>query len=292
MEQLPSIEAVASAKEETLYKLWEGLGYYSRVRNIQKGARYILEKHGGKVPESEQELLQVPGLGPYTANAILCFAMKKRAYPVDANVIRVLARIYKYQERVDTSAGKNFIRDKLVEWVPENDPHLVAEGLIEFGQKICAKIPACNSCFLRNQCSGREKALQLPIKKTPPKITKLKREVAICIKQERVFLFKEQSGGIMEGLWQFPYGDIGFTNRKHVAKTFAPIVHGFTRFHVTLFPIVLLDQVVEIEQKGEWIALKDIPKLSFSSGHRKIAQMITEKKFIDSLLHTSVNSPT
>lgn len=293
MDTLPTVEAVATAPEEELLKLWEGLGYYSRVRNIHKAAKYIVKKWSGSIPSSVEQLLTVPGLGPYTANAIVCFAYKKKASPLDANIIRVLARVTGYEERVDTAKGKKHLEKQLELWVPEKDPHLVAEGLIEFGQKVCTKAPNCNTCPLRHECLGKSKVGTIPKKKPPKEAVFLEREIAVVVSGRGVWVYKESQGKVMHGLWQFPYGERGFCKKKPFTKYFVgemnPIKHTFTNHRVTLYPRVFVSEEKAPFALGKWIPLDEIATYTFSSGHRTIAHMLANKKFMDSL-HRSLLS--
>lgn len=278
MEALPSIQAVAEADEDELIKLWEGLGYYSRVRNIHKAAKHIVSYHGGNMPSTEELLFKIPGLGPYTVAAIQCFGFRKRALPIDANVIRVLSRIHRFTERGDTAFGKKKMQELASYWIPEKDPHIVAEGLIEFGQKVCGKNPRCHTCPLRRHCLGKDIAETLPVKKPPKEKVYLCREVILLLCKEKVWVFKEERKGVMQGLWQFPY-DFDIVSHSLLCKADLQkkgaaerVRHGFTHHTVDLFPtLFFIDEEIPLPY-GAWYGVDALHTLPFSSGHRTIAR--------------------
>lgn len=278
MEELPTLHHVAEAEEETLIKLWEGLGYYSRVRNIHKAAKVVVSEYKGELPSSYEALMKIPGLGPYTASAILSFGFGKRAFPIDANVERVLSRIYGFTERIDTAIGKNAIRAFAKDWIPENDPGVAAESLIEFGQKICTKTPLCSTCFLRKQCRGRGIADTLPRKKEGKKRVFLSRSVCVLLSGEKVWLFKEEGKGVMHGLMQFPYDvDVKELTAKckaalHLKGNLNRVRHGFTHHTVDLFPqLFFVDEPFDLPY-GAWYGRSALVTQAFSAGHRTIAR--------------------
>ena len=139
MKKFPTISALAAAQCEDVIKTWEGLGYYSRARNLHKGAQTIVSNYNGKLPKTRNELLAIKGLGLYTANAILAFAFKKKAAPVDGNVRRVLARYDGVYESIDKTKVQKEIQSRAEKLLPERQSYLISEALIELGALICKK---------------------------------------------------------------------------------------------------------------------------------------------------------
>jgi len=275
IEAFPTIHDVAAADESVMIKLWEGLGYYSRVRNIHKGAKWLVEHNKGVLPSSYEELIQIPGLGPYTASAVLCFGFGIRALPIDANVERVLARFHGFFERVDTARGKLAIRGFAESWIPEDRPEVVAEGIIEFGQKVCKKVPLCSTCILRKGCKGRGDAEVLPMKKKPKERVYLQRQVVVLVCNEKVWLYKEERDGVMKGLMQFPYDvDVKKVCKAdlHYQGEMKTIRHGFTHHTVDLLPhLFFVDEACNLPY-GAWYGRSALQTHAFSSGHRTIAR--------------------
>ena len=139
MNRFPTLRHLAKATLDEVIKEWEGLGYYSRARNLHEGARYVLEKHEGILPETREELQKIKGLGPYTIGAIRSFAFHHKAAAVDGNVIRVLARYFKIEDDIAKPKTIQMIRDRAEAILPEIEPWIVAEALIELGATLCTK---------------------------------------------------------------------------------------------------------------------------------------------------------
>ena len=142
----PSIEKLAQAEEEEVIFAWEGLGYYARARSIHRGAKYLLKHHGGELPNSEEALLKIPGVGPYTLSAILNFAFERRSALIDGNVLRVLSRFYAIDDPIDLQKTKNKIKAALELILPEERPWIISEAIMELGATVCQK--SRNACFV------------------------------------------------------------------------------------------------------------------------------------------------
>lgn len=260
MAAMPTVESVAGAQEEELIKLWEGLGYYSRVRNIHKAARRIVE-HG--FPETVEELIQLPGFGPYTAQAVASFAFGKKGIPFDANVERILGRYYAVKDR------------KALRSLPlEATPH-IAEGIIEFGQKVCGKTPQCHICPLRKGCAGKRDPLAYPEKKKSREPVFIEKEILVLLCKDKVWLYMD-TGRLMKGLLQFPHDEQPFIDRCKAALhlEMPDVKHTFTHHRVTLKPKVFLIDEEVLLPYGSWYEKDALVKRSFPSGHRTIARVI------------------
>lgn len=286
MEVFPTLEVLANASEAFVMKQWEGLGYYKRARNLRLGAIYVMENYQGVIPDSLDKLLKINGLGPYTANAILSFAFQRRAPALDGNVMRVLARLLSFEKEV--LAARKELEKKLIEFLPEKDPHIAMEALIELGATLCRKEPKCEICPLNNCCQAHHKreVHRFPIKKGGPEITPLFRMVA-CIECKGAWLLRRGSKGkVMEGLYEYPYIDCSDDNPqpsyyiKQIEEELgiplelvAPLPrqkHHFTRYLAHLFPF-LIRASIPIQVDGyEWVIQEKIPSLPFSAGHRRI----------------------
>ncbi len=269
----PTISDLALAQEEDVLKAWEGLGYYSRARNLHKGAKYVKEHFGGNLPSSLELLRKIPGIGPYTAGAILSFAFKQKAVAVDANVARVLCRYFAIKN------SKNLDQILLKELdVPR--PYEIMEGLIEMGALICQKAPKCLQCPINSKCLAylNRETHEYPSKKILKKVEELSRDVFVILCGDKVLLFQEKKK-LMEGLWHFPYLEKGrdFTliEKRYIAEL-TPIKHQFTRYRSILYPKVWqTDKKIELPGY-EWVSKEDMKSLAFPSGHRSLKDWLVE----------------
>lgn len=207
LQQLPDIHALAGAPEGQLFKLWEGLGYYSRVRNLQKAARVIEREYGGRFPEQYKDIRALPGIGPYTAGAIasICFNQPRAA--VDGNVLRIITRITENPAPIDRAETKSGIAAQLEKVYPKNDCGKFTQALMELGATVCTpKSPKCTSCpaggFCRAYAAGS--VLQYPVK--PPKREKRTEERTVFLLQcaGSFALTKRTQSTLLSGLWQLP----------------------------------------------------------------------------------------
>ena len=278
MAVFPSIKSLAESSIDEVIKLWEGLGYYSRARNLHKAAQYVMEHHGGELPDTKEELIRIVGLGPYTVGAILSFAFHKRAPAVDGNVIRVLSRYMGLEEDVSLGSVKAKIWEYAEKILPQEDPWVVTEALIEIGSTVCMRTPKCFLCPLQSGCVGLSKgnADLLPIKGKKQKIETLHRQVAVIIFQDYVLLRKGQEKEVMRDLYEFPYFEMGAEISAVLGialkfqETLSQVKHSFTRFRATLYPSVWEVVTKEALLGFEWKRIAEVSSLPFSSGHRKI----------------------
>mgnify|MGYP003633646069 CR=1 FL=1 len=206
LRKFPDWESLASAQEEEILKAWEGLGYYNRARNLQKAAKVICQDYEGVVPRDVDLLQSLPGVGRYTAGAVMSFAFNQRAPIVDGNVVRVLARLFAYGEPVDTPKSSRLIWEWADQLTPVGGARDYNSAIMELGQRICVRsAPACESCPVSNWCRGRRDGIEssLPRKKAKAAVTRLKERVGIAVRAGRVFLVKEASRR-RKGLWRLP----------------------------------------------------------------------------------------
>ncbi len=278
----PTVAALADSSLEQVLKCWEGLGYYSRARNLHRGARFLVEKFGGIFPTQAEEIAMIPGIGPYTTGAILSFAFHQKAAAVDGNVLRLLSRFLACEEPIDSTVGRNKLQTYAEELLPDEEPWLVSEGLIELGALICTKKPLCLACPLKNECLAFRHHLQdeLPKKRRGQGTTELIRQVAVITCQNRFAVQKGEKGKIMEDLYQFPFLEersaLAITEKferawgckLHYKKALLPQRHSFTRYRAQLFPHFL--EALEASEKMIWKEIDELAKLPFSSGHKRI----------------------
>ncbi len=207
-EELPTIADLAACKEEKLLKLWEGLGYYNRVRNMQKAAVAVMTNYGGNLPCTYEELLKLPGIGSYTAGAIASIAFGIPVPAVDGNVLRVIARITANHGDITTPQTKQKITAQLQEIMPQATAGDFNQSLMELGATVCVPNgkPKCLVCAVQNHCKAFAQGItaQLPVK-APKKARRIEEKtVLLLLSEHAVALEKRQSKQVLAGLWQFP----------------------------------------------------------------------------------------
>lgn len=208
LQRLPNIQALADCPEEELLKLWEGLGYYNRVRNLQKAAKVMVEEYGGEFPRTWEQVRSLPGIGDYTAGAICSIAFDQPTPAVDGNVLRVLSRITDDHRDVTQNAVKQDFTEQLRQVYPQGRCGDFTQSLMELGAIVCLPngMPLCDKCPVREMCLGYERNtfLELPVK--PPKKARRKEQRTILILscQGKYALQKRPDKGLLAGLWEFP----------------------------------------------------------------------------------------
>ena len=208
MEELPTVEALAECPPERLNKLWEGLGYYSRVRNMQKAAQTICRDFGGVIPSDPKDLLSLAGIGSYTAGAIASFAYGVPAPAVDGNVLRVLSRVLCDDRNILDPQVKREYESLIEAAIPKRRAGDYNQALIELGATLCGpnSAPRCDECPLRGFCEGHqlERQNELPVreKKKPRRVEE--RTVLLICDGKNVLLTRRPDTGLLAGLYEFP----------------------------------------------------------------------------------------
>jgi A/G-specific adenine glycosylase len=207
LKRFPTVQALARAPLADVLGQWKGLGYYSRARNLHRAASQIVERHGGKLPHTAAELLELPGFGRYTAGAVASIAFGEAAPIVDGNVARVLSRVHAIDAPVGDKAREASLWALAAELVQGDRPGELNEALMELGATVCTpKAPLCLLCPASAHCraleQGRVEALP------PPKVRaerkRLRLSVAVCRKADRVLLARRPEAGLFGGLWELP----------------------------------------------------------------------------------------
>lgn len=208
LEELPTITHLAEAPEDQILKLWEGLGYYNRVRNMQKAAQVILTEHGGEMPGDFEKIRSLPGIGSYTAGAIASIAFGIRRPAVDGNVLRVLSRLMASQEDILKQSVKRRMEEQVERIIPGERPGDFNQSLIELGALVCVPNgpPRCGECPLKELCKAREQGIQetLPRKTPPRKRKKEERTVLVLVSANKAVLRKRPEKGLLAGLYELP----------------------------------------------------------------------------------------
>lgn len=207
LENFPDIEAFANASEEKVLKLWQGLGYYSRGRNMLYTAKYVMEYHQGNFPTAYRDLIKLKGVGGYTAAAISSFSSNEKKAVLDGNVYRVLARYFGIEEPINSTAGQKLFANLAQELIEEQEPAIYNQAMMEFGALHCKpKIPKCGECPIQLDCTAlRENKVDLlPIKLKKLKVKKRWFNYFVGINDNEILTKQRQPGDVWQHLYDFP----------------------------------------------------------------------------------------
>ena len=208
MEEVPTVADLAELSEERLMKLWQGLGYYNRARNLQKAARQVMEKFGGRFPDNYEDIRSLAGVGDYTAGAIASIAFGLPVPAVDGNVLRVVSRINGDESDITLAATKQRIQRQVADIIPKGEAGRFNQGLMELGATVCLPngAPLCERCPAKDFCRARleERTGQLPVKTAKKERVIEERTVFLIFHDAQVALRRRSSKGLLAGLWEFP----------------------------------------------------------------------------------------
>lgn len=263
LERFPDVGALAAADEAEVLRLWEGLGYYSRARNLHKAARVVVDQYDGEFPREVAQIEALPGVGRYTAGAVASFAFDAPAPAVDANIARVLARLFDFRERIDTTGGSAQLWEWAAALVPVDGARAWNSALMELGQALCkAKSVGCERCPVSAWCQSVA-PLELPVKKARAKVTAVDEHVLVVRRRGEILLHQE-SGRRRKGLWKLP---------ERAAEEIAHLSHcatetyAITRYKVTMY---LYEQGDAETREGErWHRLNEVHDLPMPSPYRR-----------------------
>ncbi|TLS48983.1 A/G-specific adenine glycosylase [Paenibacillus antri] len=206
----PTVDALAKAPEEKVLKAWEGLGYYSRARNLQSAAREVSERYGGTVPDTKERFSELKGVGPYTAGAVMSIAFNRREPAVDGNVMRVLSRYFCIEEDVAKGGTRAMMERLQYELIPEGEASDFNQAIMELGALVCTpKSPHCLTCPVMERCAGRlegkEESLPIKTKAKPPRPEY--RACALVVSEDggSVLLRKRPATGLLADMWELPH---------------------------------------------------------------------------------------
>ena len=207
LQALPDIKSLAECEDDLLHKLWEGLGYYNRVRNMKKAALQIMTDHNGRFPTDYAQVLALPGIGAYTAGAICSIAFNQPTPAVDGNVLRVISRITDDATPIDLPTYKNTVQQKLSEIYPKRAGDFT-QALMELGATVCGpnRQPDCENCPCKTFCLGhqRKTAVNLPVR-SPKRDRKVEEKTVFILSCDGKYAIeKRPDNGLLAGLWQFP----------------------------------------------------------------------------------------
>ncbi|GHI00153.1 A/G-specific adenine glycosylase [Neobacillus kokaensis] len=295
IEWFPTIDDLADADEDKILKAWEGLGYYSRVRNLQSAVREVRETYNGVVPYTPEEISKLKGVGPYTAGAILSIAYGIPEPAVDGNVMRVLSRILSIWEDIARPASRKVFEQAVRKLICHDDPSAFNQALMELGALICTPTsPACLLCPVREHCQAFEEGVQneLPVKTKKTKTRHVQLAAALLVDDRGRFLIhKRPDTGLLANLWEFPNVEIEHPvegERGHVDELFhtslglkiklgkiiGQVEHVFS--HLIWNIKVYVGKInSEYEESCDWklVSIKEMEQYAFPVPYQKMFKM-------------------
>ena len=261
---LSTIHALANIEEDKLLKLWEGLGYYSRAKNLKKAAQIIESEYQGIFPKNYEEILKLPGIGEYTASAIASICFNQKEVTIDGNVLRVYTRFFNDNRNIDDVKVKKEIRKHLMNLIP-NDAGNFNQGMMELGETICLPkgLPKCQECPLNQACLAYKKNTYQTLPQKKKKITKKEEEYTILIYQyqNKYALYQRKEESLLQNLWSFPQLEGNITKKELVSYleknriSYSNIEEGINYTHIFTHK--------KWKMKSYKVVLKDINNLPY-----------------------------
>lgn len=274
IEKYPDVQTLAQADIDEVLKMWEGLGYYRRARNLHKGAQYVVENFDGVIPRDKKLLMDIPGIGDYTSSAIASIAFSLPEVAIDGNVKRVMARYLNYTESVNTRACHKYFEEFLKEELLKNgaDPSDFTQALMELGALVCTPSNTqCIGCPFKEMCAcyRGECVGTIPyIPKAKP-VPSYDKTVYIVTDKTRILISNDHSDGLMEGLFRLPQIE-GHLDDKPDAK----LVHKFSHLHWNIHAYIV-DSLPETSDEWFWVPLQDlIDTHPMITAHKKILKKL------------------
>lgn len=295
IEWFPTIDALAEADEDKVLKAWEGLGYYSRVRNLQSAVKEVRERYNGEVPSSPKEISELKGVGPYTAGAILSIAYGIPEPAVDGNVMRVLSRILTIWDDIAKPSSRKIFEQAVRALISHDDPSAFNQALMELGALICTPTsPSCLLCPVREHCQAFSEGVheELPVKTKKTKTRNVQLAAAVLSNAEgKILIHKRPSSGLLANLWEFPSVELHHSlqnERDQIVKLFnqelqleptleriiGQIDHIFS--HLVWNIMVYTGTLSEDFQESEdWrlVSFEQMEEYAFPVSYKKIYQM-------------------
>jgi A/G-specific adenine glycosylase len=294
----PDISSLAVARSQRVLKIWEGLGYYARARNLHRSAKIIVDEYNGQIPCDRSVLIKLPGFGPYITNAVLSLAYNKPYGVLDGNVIRVLSRLFRIRTDIRLASTKNEIQQKIDELIDIENPGKFNEALMELGATLCHPVkPDCVRCPVKKNCEAHHSHLisEIPFKSAKQKRPTLQVQTYIFSHLDRILLVKRPENGLLGGLWEFPtyrsddstptsthtWNKDGNTIIKgaNLEKHWTRITHTYTHFQVYLNPLWYRVKEKDFESdfytECKWIKVDELKDYPVHKATQKIYETVS-----------------
>jgi A/G-specific adenine glycosylase len=268
LERFPTLEQLAAAEEAEALNVWQGLGYYRRARNLHRCAKILVER-GSIFPKSVDEWIELPGIGRYTAGAVLSFAFNLSAPIVDGNVTRVLSRLFNIETPIEESKTRSRLWELAEVLADCREPRLLNSALMELGALVCTpRRPDCLNCPIKRHCRSNAPEL-LPMKKKGPGITSTS-EPYLWVERKGQLLLELQTGKRWNGLWCLPRAD----GHSDLGVALMTLSHSITRYRVNL-EVYRKDHTEMVETAGTtWVAWDQLDRFPMPTPHRKAVAAI------------------
>jgi len=308
MERFPTLEALAAADQQEVLKMWEGLGYYARARNLHRAAQQVVKQHGGQIPQGRDELLALPGIGAYTVGAIRSLAFGQAEPVLDGNVKRVLSRLADIEQPIDASATRKRLWElarRLVEAAPAGQAGALNEALMELGATLCTPTnPRCLICPIQRACLAAQRGAQhlRPVKAPPKRTPHFDVAAGIIWRGEPghapLLIAQRPANGMLGGLWEFPGGKMEKSDanlaaclRREIAEELAiqievgekltVVQHAYSHFRITLHAFHAQHVAGEPQAVGcdawRWVTLAQLAQFPFPVTDQKIMAALREQ---------------
>ena len=297
MERFPSMAILAAASEQEVLSVWEGLGYYSRARNLHKAAMIVMADYGGELPSDLQALRSLPGIGRYTVGAIASMAFGQDVATLDANLRRVLARVFDVAQAADSAKGEDILWKLAESHLPKGQAGDYNQALMDLGATIClSKKPRCLLCPLRGMCQAYKLGIQeqRPVLKPKADVPHFTVSAAVILRDGKVLLARRPSKGLLGGMWEFPGGKIEENETlEHclkreireeldaaiqVGEPFGVYQHAYTHFSITLHAFLCEltgDEPRPVEAADlSWVSPVELPHYPMGKVDRQIARKL------------------
>lgn len=297
MAAFPNVAALAAAPEREVLRLWEGLGYYRRARQLHRAARIVVCEHGARFPTDVQAVRALPGIGRYTAGAILSIAFDAREPILEANTVRLLSRLLAYRGDPHKNEGQGVLWNFAEELLPRHGAGTFNQALMELGSLICTpRTPACNECPVKQLCPTEAQSLHnvIPRAKAKPQLEDVREALIVVRRGGKVLLRERPPGERWAGLWDFPRFAVESASvrlneelavkltaltgvRAEIAERLTTLKHGVTRFRITL-DCYLADCVSSprtLPPNCRWVAARDFGGYPLNTTGRKVAHLLS-----------------
>jgi len=295
----PTVEDLARCDIGKVLKVWEGLGYYARARNLHQAAKIVATGHGGKVPDRWTELRKLPGVGEYIASAVLSIAFGEAYAVVDGNVKRVLARLFLMEDPVNAGGAHKSYQRAAAAFIDNANPGLFNQAVMELGALVCIpRNPACNDCCLRQHCRAREMNVvgEYPKRVTGKPVPTHHVAAGVVRKRGKILITRRPPKGLLGGLWEFPGGkvkkgeDAGAACVREIREETGVIAeieshltrikHAYTHFRIEMDVFCCRHISGKVELNGpeafRWIRLEEIPLYPFPKANLKFIPLLHE----------------
>ncbi len=262
LDQFPDFASLAEASENHVLRAWQGLGYYTRARNLLATAQIVADRHAGVFPADPAAARELPGIGRYTANAIATFAFNRSVPLVEANISRVLARLFDVTIRIDSSPGRKTIWDLAAALLPPRGAGRFNSALMDLGALICvAGKPKCGACPVKNFCRARRPDL-LPVRRKAPRLRRLVESHAFTTRRNKILL--EQSSDRWHGMWILPAVRSGPSKARSIYTSIFP----FTNHRVKL-RVFRQRSPATANRRRRWVRIDSLDSIPIPSPHRR-----------------------